>query len=97
MDEKQLRANLDSQIKTLLAEIEQIVPVKFTLWDEDYCACQLHKDANGNQIEAEIFYKEPVSQAKFAHELLHAKTTEMREARRQLIENSKMSYMDIDN
>lgn len=30
-------------------------------------------------------------------ELLHAKTTEMREARRQLIENSKMSYMDIDN
>ena len=75
MDEKQLRANLDSQIKTLLAEIEQIVPVKFTLWDEDYCACQLHKDANGNQVEAEIFYKAPVSQAKLAHELLHAKTS----------------------
>ena len=70
MDEKQLRANLDSQIKTLLAEIEQIVPVKFTLWDEDYCACQLHKDANGNQgrIRGTGTFIHPYTPFFFVHE-----------------------------
>ena len=45
------------------------------MWDEDYFACQVHKDKQGNQREAEVFCKEPLSQPKIAHELFHAKTS----------------------
>lgn len=75
MTDQEIRNWLDPEIKKLLAEVEAIVPVKFTLWDEDYFACQVHKDTNGVQCEAEVFFKEPPSQPKIAHELLHAKTS----------------------
>lgn len=74
MDEEQLRKDLDSHNKTLLSEIELTVPVKFTNWDKDYYASQLHKNSCGGYCEAEVFYKEPLEQPKIAHELLHSKT-----------------------
>lgn len=75
MTEQDIRNWLDPEIKKLLLEVEAMVPVKFTLWGEDFFACQVHKDNYGVQCEAEIFYKEPITQAKLAHELLHAKTS----------------------
>lgn len=75
MDESQLREWLDANNKNLLSEIEKVVPVMFTLWGKNYYACQVHKNTTGAQCEAEVFYKEPLSQAKLAHELLHAKTS----------------------
>lgn len=74
MEEEHLRKDLDSQNKTLLSEIERRVPVRFTRWDNDYYASQLHKNSGGEYCEAEVFYKEPLEQAKIAHELLHSKT-----------------------
>ena len=73
MDEQQLRQWLDSNSKTLLAQIENAIPVKFTLWDNDSYGCQVHKNEKGENSDVEVFYKEPISQAKIAHELLHAK------------------------
>ena len=75
MDERAIRDSLDKQTKALLEEVENHIPVKFTKWDQDHFACQVHKDGTGRQCEAEVFYKEPIEQAKIAHELLHAKTS----------------------
>lgn len=75
MTEQEMKQCLDPTIQHLLAEIETYVPVKFTQWEKDFYACQVHKDCNGAQKEAEVFYKEPLQQAKIAHELLHAKTS----------------------
>ena len=75
MEEKLIRAWLNGANQKLLAEVVSFTPVKFTLWEEDYFACQVHKDEQGNQCEAEVFYKEPLEQAKIVHELLHAKTS----------------------
>ena len=75
MNEDELRAWLDPQNGQLLAEIEQNLPVRFTLWYEDSHACQVHRDESGNYHDVEIFYREETSHAKIAHELLHAKTT----------------------
>lgn len=75
MTEQEIRSSLDPAIQELLSEIEMAVPVRYTKWDNDHFACQVHKNANGVQCEAEIFYKEPLDQAKIAHELLHAKTS----------------------
>lgn len=74
MNEEELRVWLDTQNRQLLAEIEQNIPVRFTLWDKTFHACQVHKDDQGNHNVAEIFYREETSHAKIAHELLHAKT-----------------------
>lgn len=74
MDEQQIRAWLDENNQKLIKEIECSIPVKFTRWEKDYFACQVHKDDNGENFEVEVFYKEPLEQAKIAHELLHAKT-----------------------
>lgn len=73
MNEEQLRAWLDANNRSLLEQIETIIPVKFTLWDKNHYACQVHKDNQGQKREIEVYYKEPLSQAKIAHELLHAK------------------------
>lgn len=70
-----IREWLDSNNRCLLEEIEKVIPVKFTLWGEESYACQVHQNCTGEDIEAEVFYKEPLSQPKFAHELLHVKTT----------------------
>jgi len=75
MTEQEIRNSLDTAIKILLSDIEASVPVKFTKWNNDHFACQVHKNANGEQCEAEILYKEPLEQAKLAHELLHVKTS----------------------
>ena len=72
MNEEEIRDGLDNHNQQLVAYIENIIPVKFTLWDRDYYECHVHKD-NGMLVEAEIKCKEPISQAKIAHELLHAK------------------------
>lgn len=73
MIEEQIRTWLDDNNKALISEIEKSIPVRFTQWEEDHYSCQLHKNEIGDHIEAEIFYKEPLAQAKIAHELLHAK------------------------
>lgn len=75
MTEQDVRDWLDEANKQLLAEIEKTTPVKFTFWTENHFGCQVHKDENGVQCEVEVYYKEPLSQAKIAHELLHAKTS----------------------
>ena len=72
MNEEEIRAGLDEHNQQLVAYIEEIIPVKFTLWDRDYYECHVHKN-NGILVEAEIKCKEPICQAKIAHELLHAK------------------------
>lgn len=73
MSEELIRTWLDDNNQALLFEIEKAVPVRFTPWEEDHFSCQLHKNEKGEHIEAEVFYREPLSQAKIAHELLHAK------------------------
>ena len=73
MDEEQIRAWLDENNTVLLSQIEAILSVKFTLTDKDSYGCQVHKNDNGEKSEVEIYYKEPLTQAKIAHELLHAK------------------------
>ena len=73
MDENELRAWLNPENQQLLSEIESKIPVKFTLWDKDFFGCQVHKNEQGEHCEVEIYVKEPLSQAKIAHELLHAK------------------------
>ena len=73
MNEEELRAWLDPHNRQLLTEIEQTVPVRFTLLDGNSYGCQVHKDEQGVMREVEVFYKEPLSQAKIAHEMLHAK------------------------
>lgn len=73
MNEEELRAWLDPQNRQLLTVIEQTVHVRFTLWDGNSYGCQVHKDEQGVKREVEVFYKEPLSQAKIAHEMLHAK------------------------
>lgn len=75
MTEQEIRNCLSNNNKKLLAEIEKKMPVKFSFWDKDCYACQVHKNENDEQCEVEIFYKEPLIQAKIAHELLHAKTS----------------------
>lgn len=75
MNEEEVRKWLDDNNKQLLLEVEKIVPVKFSLWDNDHFACQVHKNDQGVQCEAEIFYIKPPAQSKIAHELLHAKTS----------------------
>lgn len=72
MNEEEIRAGLDEHNLQLFAYIEDTIPVKFTMWDRDYYECHVHKD-NGMLVEAEIKCKEPICQAKIAHELLHAK------------------------
>lgn len=74
MEEQEIREWLDQNNRQLLSDIEAILPVRFTIWREDCYACQVHKDDVGKDSEAEIFYKEPISQPKIAHELLHVKT-----------------------
>lgn len=73
MGEKSIRDWLDCNNKKLIEEIEASIPVKFSHWDRDYFACQVHKDENGKHCEVEVFFKEPLEQAKIAHELFHAK------------------------
>lgn len=75
MDESQLRTWLDTNNQKLLVEIEieYKIPVKFTLWEKDSYGCQVHKNEQGAKCEVEVYYKEPPTQAKIAHELLHAK------------------------
>lgn len=73
MTEEEIRKWLDENNTALISEIEKSVPVKFTYWGEDHFACILHKNEKGEHVGAEIFYKMPLSQAKIAHELLHAK------------------------
>lgn len=75
MNEQDLRAWLNQDIRELLTEIELTIPVRFTLWTKDFYACQVHKSEDSTLREVEIYYKVPLSQAKFAHELLHAKTS----------------------
>lgn len=75
LDEQQVRSWLDKNNQTLISEIEMSVPVKFTHWDKDYFACQVHKNEEGEPCEVEVYYKEPLSQEKIAHEFLHAKTS----------------------
>lgn len=64
---------LDDANKEILASIEQYVPVKFTKMDCDNYCSQMHKNGEGLPMSAEIIYKDPMEQAKFAHELLHMK------------------------
>ena len=75
MTEQEVREWLDKANKQLLAEIEQSIPVRFSFWTKDYFGCQFHKNEDGVQCEVEVYYEEPLSQAKIAHELLHAKTS----------------------
>ncbi len=74
MEEQDIRAWLDKSNQQMLTEIEVFVPVNFVLWEKKNYACHIHKD-NGKPCSAEILCKEPLSQAKIAHELLHAKTS----------------------
>lgn len=73
MDENEIRAWLNPKNQQLLSEIESKIPVKFTLWEKDYFGCQVHKNEQGEHCEVEIYVKKNLSQAKIAHELLHAK------------------------
>lgn len=72
MTEAEIRGGLDDNNQHLVSEIEKLIPVRFTVWNETYYECHVHKN-NGELAEAEIKCKEPISQAKIAHELLHAK------------------------
>ena len=64
---------LSTENKALVAEIEKMVPVNFTLC-EDAGQYQSKSKKNGGKIvSAEIYYKYPLEQAKFSHELLHMK------------------------
>lgn len=77
MNEQELRAWLNQENQQLLEEIENIIPVRFTLWDKNYHACQVHKAENDSlrPVEVEVYYRNETSQAKIAHEMLHAKTS----------------------
>lgn len=65
---------LNDTNKKIVSFIEQYVPVIFTKKECDNYESQMHKKENGSPKSAEIFYKEPLEQAKFAHELMHMKT-----------------------
>ena len=66
MDEGQLRFWLDTNNQKLLSEIENQIPVKFTLWGKESYGCQVHKNKKGEKCEVEVYYKEPPTQAKKA-------------------------------
>ncbi len=91
MNEQELRVWLNQPNQNLLEEIENIVPVRFTLWDKEYHGCQIHKSENDNYcpVEVEIYYRNETSQAKIAHEMLHAKTG--------LILGDGISLFDVSN
>lgn len=75
MNEQELRNWLNPANQQLLTELEGIIPVRFTQWERNYHGCQVHKAENDVQhpVEVEVFYRNETSQAKIAHELLHAK------------------------
>lgn len=89
MNEEELRIWLNEVNRQLLEEIEKEIPVRFTLWDRDYHACQVHKDGNNNPHDVEIFYRDETSQAKITHELLHAKIS--------VVLGDGMSLSDVAN
>lgn len=64
---------LDDKNKKLVSFIELHVPVIFTFKEGDCYSCQMHKKEDRSNKSAEIFYKKPLEQGKFAHELLHMK------------------------
>ena len=64
---------LNDTNKEIVSFIEQYVSIVFTKTDCDNYYSQMHKNEEGLPVRAEIFYKEPMEQAKFAHELLHMK------------------------
>lgn len=59
MNEQELRAWLNQENQLLLVEIENIIPVRFTLWDESYHACQVHKAKNDSfrPVVVEVYYR----------------------------------------
>lgn len=64
---------LDEPCKQLLREIQSTVPVKFTQWNNNHYASQLHKNNDDNPREAEAFFRLPLEMPKIVHELLHMK------------------------
>lgn len=91
MNEQELCAWLNPANQRLLAEIKDIVPVRFTLWDREYHGCQIHKAEKDVlcPVEVEVYYRKETSQAKIAHEMLHAKTG--------LILGDGISLFDVPN
>lgn len=91
MNEQELRNWLNPANQQLLTELEGIIPVRFTLWERNYHGCQVHKAENDVQhpVEVEVFYRNETSQAKIAHEMLHARTS--------LILGDGISLYDVDN
>lgn len=65
--------NLDVACSQLVSEIEAVVPVKFTQWDNHYYSSVLKKNEDGSPREAGIQFKLPLEIPKIAHELLHMK------------------------
>lgn len=64
---------LDSNNKELVAEIESIVPIYFIQHKESCYQATVKKDLKGEPTLAKLWYYEPLSQAKLAHELYHIK------------------------
>ena len=91
MNEQELRNWLNPANQQLLTELEGIIPVHFTLWERNCHGCQVHKAENDVQhpVEVEVFYRNETSQAKIAHEMLHARTC--------LILGDGISLYDVDN
>lgn len=69
MDISEYRNRLCDANKKLLTEIEGKIPVKFEESNKDYWQAGIRKEENCGVI----YYKEPFSDCKIAHELLHIK------------------------
>ena len=89
MEEEQILEWLDENNRRLLIEIENSAVVRFSPSDMDSYGCQVHRIDQNEEREVEIFYLEPLSQAKIAHELLHAKVD--------LVLGNGISLFDVPN
>lgn len=70
MNSDEIKYQLNEQNKKLLQTIEEFLPVRFELWDENYYGAKISKKENCGIV----YCRTDLHQAKIAHELLHLKT-----------------------